>query len=111
MLLTFSEVLYHMNSRLLIAVLGCAALAFPALAQKRAVQNCQSAAIHQMRKDGYGHVRFKSTNVIGQSYGNRWGSQVWGQARASGWYMGKTFSYSCSMDSNGYVRSASVAMH
>jgi hypothetical protein len=115
MLFTIAEVVYSMKSRLLLAVLGCAAVAAPAFAWNNghrnvtaaALQNCQSATISRLHHDGYGHVRFQSSNVLPQ----RNGDHVWGEARANGWYLGKTFGYSCSVDSNGYVTSAGVAMH
>ncbi len=72
-----------------------------------AIANCHSAAAHQMRHDGYGDIRFKSTNVANSSNGG----QVFGRAKASGWYLGKTFSYACSVDSRGDVLHASAAMH
>ncbi len=72
-----------------------------------AIANCHSAAASQMRHDGYGDIRFKTTNV---GYFSN-GEQVFGRAKASGWYLGKTFSYACSVDSRGDVMHASAAMH
>ncbi len=72
-----------------------------------AIANCHSAAAHQMRRDGYGNIRFRSTSVASSSNGG----QVFGSARASGWYLGKNFSYACSVDSRGDVLHASAAMH
>lgn len=72
-----------------------------------AIANCHSAAASQMRHAGYGNIRFKTTNV---GYSSN-GEQVFGRAKASGWYLGKTFSYACSVDSRGDVMHASAAMH
>jgi hypothetical protein len=125
-----------MKSRLLLSVLGCAALAFPVLASwnpnnmkgeaatgvsttrpamvtsfrymnPKAMSSCQSSAASQIRRRGYGNVRFRSTSMAETKKGD----QVFGMARADGWYQSRSFSYSCALTPKGYVTSANVAMH
>jgi hypothetical protein len=136
MLFTIPEVFYRMKSRLLLSVLGCAALAFPALASwnpnemksqtappvstirprmvsaprymnPKDMSSCQSSAASQIRHRGYSNVRFRSTSMAETKKGD----QVFGMARADGWYQSRTFSYSCALTPKGYVTSANVAMH
>jgi len=99
-----------MKSRLGIALLAAATMAFPAMAanfHSMAISNCQSAAARRIRRDGYRNVRFQSSNVFAMPNGVR----VSGRAFASGWYRGRTFSYGCSVRGNGVVSNVSAAMH